>query len=106
MGWLAEPDPFPVRRGIIALADGDLSPDKIPFLKSKGAIAADWESASLAWIATKNNARLLILCAVSDLVYEDGVEVYDQIEVFNERANEIMKQLVNQLSGWMRAVKM
>jgi adenosylhomocysteine nucleosidase len=105
LSWLAEPDPHSVRRGIIASADSDLPPNKIPFLKSKGAIAADWESAALAWVARKNNARLLILRAVSDMVSEEGGEAYDNIEIFNERAKEIMKQLVDQLPDWINAVK-
>jgi len=104
LSWLAEPYPYPVRRGLVASADSDLLPNKIPLLRSKGVIAADWESASLAWVAHKNNARLLILRAVSDIVSEEGGEVYDQIEVFNERAKEIMKQLVMQLPGWLEAI--
>ena len=104
LSWLAEPYPYPVRRGLVASADSDLLPDKIPLLRSKGVIAADWESASLAWVAHKNNARLLILRAVSDIVSEEGGEVYDQIEVFNERAKEIMQQLVIQLPGWLEVI--
>ena len=105
LSWLAEPYPFPVRRGLIASADGDLLPEKIPLLKSKGAIAADWESASLAWVAHKNNARLLILRMVSDMVSAEGGEVYGNLESYKERAVEIMKQLVSQLPAWLRAVK-
>ena len=44
--WIAEPYPYPARRGMIASADSDLPPERIPFLKSQGAIAADWESAA------------------------------------------------------------
>ena len=44
LSWLAERYPHPARRGMIASADSDLPPEKIPFLKSQGAIAADWES--------------------------------------------------------------
>jgi len=106
LSWLAEPYPHPVRRGIIASADSDLPPKKIPFLKSQGAIAADWESAALAWVARKNNARLLILRAVSDMVSEEGGEAYDNIEIFNERAKEIMRQLIAQLPDWLNAVKL
>ena len=106
LSWLAEPYPHPFRRGLIASADSDLPPQKIPFLKSKGAIAADWESAALAWVARKNNARLLILRAVSDMVGEQGGEAYDHIEIFNERAKEIMKQLVAQLPDWLKAVRL
>ena len=102
--WLAEPQPHPARRGTLASADGDLLPHKIPFLKSQGAIAADWESAALAWVAGKNKVRLLILRAVSDMVSEEGGEAYDNIEIFKERAKGIMKQLVGQLPEWLKAV--
>lgn len=105
LGWLTEPYPHPVRRGAIASADSDLPPDKIPFLKSKGAIAADWESAAFAWVARKNNARLLILRGVSDMVSEQGGEAYNNIEIFNRRAKEIMKQLFKQLPDWLNAVR-
>ncbi|HEX2989089.1 MAG TPA: hypothetical protein VHO49_00350, partial [Anaerolineales bacterium] len=44
LSWLAEPYPYPVRRGTLASADSDLPPDKISFLNANGAIAADWES--------------------------------------------------------------
>jgi adenosylhomocysteine nucleosidase len=106
LSWLAEPYPYPVRRGMIASADSDLPPAKIPFLKEQGAIAADWESAALAWVARQNNARLLILRGVSDLVGEEGGEAYDNIEIFNERARGIMQQLVEQLPDWLNAVKL
>jgi adenosylhomocysteine nucleosidase len=106
LSWLAEPYPFPARRGLIASADSDLPPEKIPFLRSKGALAADWESAAFAWVANKNNARLLILRMVSDLVSEEGGEAYDDIEIFNERAKKIMRQLFYQLPAWLDAVKL
>ncbi|HXF86502.1 MAG TPA: hypothetical protein VNK49_14055 [Anaerolineales bacterium] len=106
LNWLPEPYPHPVRRGMIASADSDLPPEKIPLLKSKGAIAADWESAALAWVATKNQARLLILRAVSDLVNEQGGEIYDDIEAFNARAKVIMRRLITELPDWLNAVRL
>jgi len=106
LGWLTEPRPHPTRRGMIASADSDLPPDKIPLLKSNGALAADWESAAFAWVAGKNNARLLILRAVSDMVSEQGGEAYDNIEIFNERAKGIMKRLIEQLPDWLNAVRL
>ena len=106
LSWLAEPYPHPVRRGIIASADSDLPPDKIPYLKSKGVIAADWESAAFAWVANKNNARLLILRGVSDLVGEQGGEAYDNIDLFNQRAKEVMKKIFAQLPDWLMAVNL
>jgi adenosylhomocysteine nucleosidase len=104
LSWLPEPYPHPVRRGTIASADSDLPPDKISFLRSHGAIAADWESAALAWVAQKHQARLLILRGVSDIVSEHGGEAYNNIEIFNQRAAEIMKQLFEQLPDWLDAM--
>lgn len=106
LSWLAEPYPYPARRGMIASADSDLPPAKIPFLRSLGAIAADWESAALAWVAHQNNAHLLILRGVSDMVSEEGGEAYNNIEIFNERARGIMQQLVEQLPEWLNAVRL
>ena len=106
LGWLSEPHPSPTRRGLIASADSNLLPEKISFLKSKGAVAADWESAALAWVARRNNARLMILRGVSDMVSEDGGEAYNNIEIFNERAKEIMRQLIAQLPAWLDAVRL
>ena len=103
--WLPEPYPFSVRRGTLASADSDLLPEKIPQLKTQGAIAADWESAALAWVARKNGARLLILRAVSDLVSEQGGEAYDNIELFRERTKIIMRRLIEQLPKWIDAIK-
>jgi adenosylhomocysteine nucleosidase len=106
LSWLPEPYPHPARRALIASADSDLPPDKIPFLKSQGAIAADWESAALAWVAQKNNQRLLILRAVSDMVSEQGGEAYDKIELFHQRAKKLMEELFRQLPDWLNAVRL
>lgn len=104
LSWIPEPYPHPVRRGTLASADSDLLPDKIAFLQSHGAIAADWESGALAWVAQKNQARLLILRAVSDIVSEQGGEAYDNIGLFEERSREIMKQLFAQLPDWLNRI--
>ncbi len=106
VSWLANPLPHPARRALVASADSDLPPGKIPSLKSRGVVAADWESAALAWVARKNDARLLILRAVSDSVNEQEGEAYDNIEIFNERAKEIMRKLIAQLPDWLDAVKL
>jgi adenosylhomocysteine nucleosidase len=104
LSWLAEPYPHPVRRGTLASADSDLPPDKISFLRSHGAVAADWESAAFAWVAQKHHARLLILRGVSDMVSEKGGEAYSNIEIFNRRAADIMKRLFEQLPDWLDAI--
>ncbi|HQU35626.1 MAG: 5'-methylthioadenosine/S-adenosylhomocysteine nucleosidase [Anaerolineales bacterium] len=106
LSWLADPLPHPARRALVASADSDLPPEMIPALKAKGAVAADWESAALAWVARKNGARLLILRAVSDIVNENEGEAYDNIEIFNERAKRVMQKLIAQLPDWLNAVKL
>lgn len=105
LSWLPEPYPHPVRRGTLASADSDLPPNKIAYLKSQGAIAGDWESGALAWVAKKNNARLLILRAVSDLVNERAGEAYDNFALFEERTLGIMQRHFAHLPDWLAAVK-
>jgi len=106
LSWLSEPYPHPVRRGTIASADSDLQPEKIPYLMAQGAIAADWESAALAWVAQRNDRRLLILRAVSDLVGAHGGEAYDNIQLFKERTRGIMKNLFDQLPDWLANIRL
>jgi hypothetical protein len=38
------------------------------------------------------------------MVSEQGGEAYNNIEIFNQRAKEIMKMLFDQLPGWLEAV--
>jgi adenosylhomocysteine nucleosidase len=106
LSWLPEPHPYPVRRGTLASADSDLPPDKVAYLKSEGAIAGDWESGALAWVAGKNGARLLILRGVSDLVNERAGEAYDNLPLFEERTKSIMKKLFEQLPAWLDSVRL
>lgn len=105
LSFIPEPYPYPVRRGILASADSDLPPAKITYLKSMGAIAGDWESGALAWVAKKNNARLLILRGVSDLVNEEAGEAYDNLPLFEERTKGIMQTLFDQLPDWLKCIK-
>lgn len=105
LSWLPEPFPHPARKGILASADSDLEPDKIPMLKSLGAIAADWESGALAWVAQKNHKRLLILRKVSDLVNEHSGEAYGNPALYEERTREIMRQLLEQLPDWLTLIE-
>ncbi|NWF64420.1 MAG: hypothetical protein HXY38_08955 [Chloroflexi bacterium] len=104
LSWLAAPHPHPTRRGILASADSDLPPERIAYLKSMGAIAGDWESGALAWVANKNAARLLILRGVSDLVSEEAGEAYDNLPLFEERTKKVMQKLFDQLPDWLKCV--
>jgi adenosylhomocysteine nucleosidase len=93
-----------VVRGLLVSADRDIVVDDIPMLIEKyDAVAADWESGAIAWVAQKNHVRVLILRAVSDLVGGDGGEVYGNIELFHERTKTMMRELFRQLPEWLRS---
>jgi len=94
--------PLSVMRGLLVSADRDIVVEDIPMLVQKyDAVAADWESGAIAWVAKKNNTRLLILRGVSDLVGGDGGEAYGKIEIFRERTKTVMRELFRQLPGWL-----
>jgi len=67
------------------------------------AVAADWESGAIAWVAKKNNVRVLILRGVTDLVGCDGGEAYGNIELFRERTKTVMRELFRQLPEWLKS---
>lgn len=102
LSWLREPYPHPVRRAWMVSADRDLQPEDIPELFARyGAVAADWESAAIAWVARRNALPCLILRGVSDLVGASGGEAYADIEVYHSGAREIIAGLVDALPAWL-----
>jgi adenosylhomocysteine nucleosidase len=106
LSWLAEPYPMDVRKTLLVSGDRDLLAGEIPFLKERfGAVAGDWESGAIAWVARRNGVRLLVLRAVSDLVGSDGGEAYGDYERFKQAAREIMRRLVEALPLWLERVK-
>jgi len=105
LSWLKEPFPHFVLKGLLVSADRDIVVEDIPILVEKyGAVAADWESGAIAWVAQKNNVRCLILRGVTDLVGGQGGEAYGNIELFRERTRTVMKNLLNHLPDWLAAV--
>jgi len=79
-------------------ADRDLVPSEIEGLKDKfGAIAGDWESGAIAYIARKNSVDLLILRGVSDIVSRHGGEAYGDVEKFHDGAAAVMAKLIRML---------
>ena len=104
LSWLPANLPYLISRGLLVSADRDIIVDDIPMLIEKyDAVAADWESGAVAWVAQKNNTRLLILRAVTDLVGGDGGEAYGNIELFHERTKTVMRELFRQLPEWLKA---
>ena len=104
--WLKKPYPYPVHEGLLLSGDRDLVPDQVEELhQTYGAIAGDWESAAIAYVASHNAVRCLILRMVSDLVSKEGGEVYDAgIDLFRERACYAMGYLISSLSDWLKCV--
>jgi adenosylhomocysteine nucleosidase len=104
LSWLSGDLPLPVRRALHVSADRDLLPHDLPELSRRyGAVAADWESGAIAWVAQRNQVRCLILRGVTDLVGEGGGEAYGNIEFFQQAALEVMRRLLDSLPGWLRA---
>jgi len=101
--WLVPPLPIQVKRTILVSGDRDLFYDDIPSLKSKyGAVAGDWESGAIAWVANKNHTQCLILRGVTDLVGEKGGEAYDgNVSYYYENTELIMNKLVESLPRWL-----
>jgi Nucleoside phosphorylase len=105
LSWLPRPLPCQVQSALLVSADRDIIAEDIPNLVNKyGAVAADWESGAIAWVAKRNGVRCLILRGVTDLVGEGGGEAYKNIELFHENARSIMKTLIDQLPIWLDAI--
>lgn len=103
LSWLVKPPPLAVRRTLVVSGDRDLIPSEVPGLKAKfGAVAGDWESGSIAWVAARNGVRCLILKGVSDLVGERGGDIYDgNISAYENGTTTVMKKLVDALPAWL-----
>ena len=103
LSWLKKTIPFDVRRSILISADRDILPVDIPILIEKyDAVAADWESGSIAWVAERNGVKCLILRGVTDLVSEGGGEANGDYGLFVEKTREVMNLLVEGFGVWMK----
>ncbi len=104
--WLPRLLPIPVLRGLLVSGDRDLSTQDLPMLIGKyNAVAADWESGAIAWVARRNGIRLLMLRGVTDLVDGEGGEAYGDYELFSQRTREIMRRLVASLPEWLNRIE-
>ncbi len=101
LSWLGEPYPLNVRRALLVSGDRDLLAEEVSKLKAHyRAVAGDWESGAIAWVARRNRTPLLILRGVTDLVSEAGGEAYGNPTIFEEACTLIMARLVASLPGW------
>jgi adenosylhomocysteine nucleosidase len=99
--WVGDDFPVTVRRSLLVSADRDLIPSDVPDNVARyGAVAADWESAAIAYVARRRGIRLLILRAVSDLVdAERGEgEAIGNLALYQMRCDGVMQSLFDDLS--------
>jgi len=102
LSFLRPPYPHNVRVSRLVSGDQDIDPAMVELLKRDfHAVAADWESGAIAWTASRNGARVLILRVVSDMVGETGGEIYEQGD-FAGRAAAVMQPLLRALPDWIR----
>lgn len=102
LNWLGASPPVPVVRTTLVSADQDLDPAAIPSLKARfGAVAGDWESGAIAYVAARNHRRVLVLRGVTDLVGVRGGEAYGDIEVFRRATDSVMRKLFTDLPHWL-----
>ncbi len=105
LSWL-EVEPASVVRGLLVSADRDIVAGEIPSLVQKyGAVAADWESGAIAWVAKRSGVPCLILRGVTDLVSPEGGEAYGDISIFHENTRKVMRQLLEGLPGWLDSIR-
>ena len=103
LSWLSDPYPLEVVRTLLVSGDRDLIIEEVSQLKEEfGAVAGDWESGAIAWVAARNGVRCLILRGVTDLVGGEGGEAYDgNFDVFVEGTRVVMGNLLRALPGWL-----
>jgi adenosylhomocysteine nucleosidase len=101
--WLNDPLPLHVVRTLLVSGDRDLFCEEIPSLKSRfGAIAGDWESGAIAWVAARNQTQCLILRGVTDLVGVNGGEAYaGNVSYYYENTALVMNELIESLPQWL-----
>ncbi len=102
LSWLGDTYPHEVRRTVLVSADRDLVVEELAHLKTTfGAVAGDWESGAIAFVAKRNQTRCLILRGVTDLVGKDGGEAYGNVQVFVEGTTSVLSRLIAALPAWI-----
>jgi len=102
LSWTNYDYPQEVVETLLVSGDRDLVPEEIPYLTEEfGAVAGDWESGAIAYIAARNGTKCLILRGVTDIVGTSGGEAYDDIEVFVEATRDVLERLIKALPDWL-----
>ncbi|MBS1913075.1 MAG: 5'-methylthioadenosine/S-adenosylhomocysteine nucleosidase [Bacteroidetes bacterium] len=98
--------PLSVLQGTIASGDRDVQRHDVQRLVERyDALAADWESASIAFVAKQNGVPCAILRGVSDVVGEHHADAYDgRDHAFHNGTRTIMRRLLGELPSILEAV--
>lgn len=107
VSWVPEITPQPVRRTVLVSADRDLVASEVASLKARfGAVAGDWESGAIAWVAAQNGIRAVILRGVSDLVGAEGGQAYGgAFDVYVSGTQRVMHDLMTHLPAWIELAR-
>src|SRR5215218_2290802 len=103
LDWLGDDDPHPVRQTVLVSGDRDLVREEVQELAARfGAVAGDWESGAIAWVAARHGTRCLILRGVTDLVSDIQADAYGgNLHVWIAATQGMMRSLVQQLPAWI-----
>jgi adenosylhomocysteine nucleosidase len=102
LSWLSELERPRARRAALVSGDRDLGVEDVERLRREyGAVAGDWESGAIAYVARRNATRLLVLRVVTDLVGAQGGEAYGAYPLYVERTRQGMTRLLRDLPAWM-----
>ena len=102
LSWLGNNYPTKVRKTVMVSADKDLRSEELEKLKHEyAAVAGDWESGAIAYTAQRNKKRILILRGVSDLVSSNKGEAYGNFDLYTQRTDTVMANLLNELPKWI-----
>lgn len=76
-----------------------MDPGRVDFLsRHYNAVAADWESASIARVCKKNNVKVMILRGITDIVSYNGSRSYGNLEDFKTQTRKTIGKLLNLLA--------
>ncbi len=94
--------PTPAIRATMYSADRDLTAAGLREIDGRyRPVVVDWESGSIAWVAHKNGAPLLILRGVTDLVSPEKAESQGNLQLFRDNTVRVMKDLIAALPKWL-----
>lgn len=103
LSWLNADFSNSVVQTLLVSGDRDLLVDDLAMLKSKfGAVAGDWESGAIAWVANRNGIRCIILRAVTDVVGAEGSPAYGNMEYFIQGTKAVLGSLIQIFLDWLK----